>query len=48
MEIIGFGFLIALIVCFVAPLFGAGEKTDKKWKHLGRRKMKVGDKWYWV
>ena len=48
MEGFGFGMLIALIICFVGPLFGAGGKDEKKWKEQGRRKIKVGDKWYWV
>lgn len=45
MEGFGFGMLIAIIVCFAAPLFGAKEKDEKKWKVQSRRKVKVGDRW---
>ena len=52
----GFGFcgLIAIIVCFLAPFFGAGGKKDEhtdydqSMKDAGFRKRFINGKWYWV
>ncbi|MBR1787639.1 MAG: hypothetical protein IJ762_04245 [Bacteroidaceae bacterium] len=54
MEAFGFGMLIAIIVCFAAPLFvGKGKRDghtdwDKKMEEAGFRQKFINGKWYWV
>lgn len=50
----GIGMLIALVICFLGPLFvGKGKKNghtdwDKNMKEAGFRKKFINGKWYWV
>ena len=54
MEGLGFGMLVALIVCFVGPLFTSGGKQDGRKSHdeqmeeAGFRQKFINGKWYWV
>ena len=48
MGSLAFGMIVAIVVCFIiAPLISK-KKEDDHWKDQGRKKIKVGDHWYWV
>lgn len=47
MDVITIGIIVSFLVCFIAAKHDK-NKEEKHWESQGRKKVKIGNNWYWI